>query len=64
MQNAFPFEIHKIDECITAMWRAGNAPKLPLDIGALCGRGLVKHLGQRSLQTRNHELRLNIDRPR
>ena len=64
MQDAFAFEIHIIDECITAMWRAGNALKLPLDIGALCGRGLIKHLGQRSLQARNRELRLNIDRPR
>ena len=61
MQNAFAFEIHVVDQRITAVRRARHARKLAFDIGAHAGRGFVEHFGEGFLQTGDQELRLEID---
>ena len=61
MQNAFPFEIHIIDQRVTSVRRACHSSELLFDIRALGSRGFVEHFGERVLQTRDHKLRLKID---
>jgi len=60
VQDSFSFEVHIIDERVTAMGRARQSLELLLNVRTVGRRCFGQHFRQRILQPGNEEFRLKI----